>query len=204
MQNYHDACLERRDELDDAASSTARASTPDLESRSEYSGVRATGSLQLEKLKCKVFSGRLGDYPKWRKTWTKLMHPRMDLDTELEKLEECVPARAQVEIKNCTTLEAVWRFMDKEYGSPTKLAAQRVEDLHSFKYSAKAKSETTKTRELYDIWREVYSDLEVVNAVSDLDNAHCMNGFVKKFPVLLKREYVKFLGGKDCCLHRRR
>ena len=51
VQNYHDACLERRDELDDAASSTARASTPDLESRSEFGGVRATGGLSLEKLK---------------------------------------------------------------------------------------------------------------------------------------------------------
>ena len=53
VQNYHDACLERRDELDDAASSTARASTPDLEARSEFGGVRVqNGGLSLEKLKC--------------------------------------------------------------------------------------------------------------------------------------------------------
>ena len=58
VQNYYDACLERRDELDDAASESARPATPDLESRSEYGGVRATGGLQLEKLKCETFSGR--------------------------------------------------------------------------------------------------------------------------------------------------
>ena len=55
--------------------------------------------------------------------------------------QECVPAKAKAEIRSTKTLEGVWRYLDKEYGSPTKLATARVKDLHSFKYSPKAKSE---------------------------------------------------------------
>ena len=93
------------------------------------------------------------------------------------------------------TLEDVWEFLDEEYGDPERLTAQRVKDLHSFRYSAKAKTDSAKVRELHQIWREVYTDLEVVNAVTDnLDNAHCIQGFISKFPKELKKDFVRFEG----------
>ena len=108
------------------------------------------------------------------------------------KIRENVPASAKVEIKVLKTLDEVWEFLDAEYGDPERLTAQRVKDLHSFRYSGKAKTDRAKVRELHQIWREVYTDLEVVDAVENLDNAHCIQGFISKFPVDLQKDFVRF------------
>ena len=67
-----------------------------------------------------------------------------------------------------------------------------MDDLHLFKYSGKAKTNGEKMRELHQIWREVYTDLEQIKAVHNLDSAHCLERFVAKFPVELQKEYLKF------------
>ena len=70
------------------------------------------------------------------------IHPRMGLATELVKLRENVPAAAKVEIKVLKSLEDVWEYLDDEYGDPKQLTAQRVKDLHEFRYSTKAKTDS--------------------------------------------------------------
>ena len=194
VQDYMSNCLEKRDELEDARSESARGTTPDPDSRSDLAGggSRGIGGLSLEKLKCQAFSGKMQDYPTWKDDWNELIHMRMDSRTEMVKLRENVPIDAKMELTNLKTLDEAWSYLDKEYGNKRKMTSRRVKDLHEFRYTAQAKSDSAKTRELHRIWRQVYTDLEKVGAQENLDNDTVVQGFVSKFPLELRKEWVRF------------
>ena len=104
-----------------------------------------------------------------------------------------MPQISKVELKNLWTLKDVWDFLDGEYGDPDRLTAVRVKNLHKFCYSAQAKTDTAKIKELHQVWREVYTDLEKIKAVQNLDNAVAIEGFVCKFLLETRKAYVKFV-----------
>ena len=94
-------------------------------------------------------------------------------------------------------LDSVWSFLDREYGNTRKLAWQRMEDLSKFYYTNEARTDGDKLLELHQAWRGVYLDLKQVGEESSLDYLPYFNGFVKKFPDVIKREFVRFLLDKS-------
>ena len=63
------------------------------------------------------------------------------------------------------SLEDVWLVLDAEYGDPKELTAQRLGDLHNFCYTEDAKTDGEKLLELHQVWREIYTDLQVIGAL---------------------------------------
>ena len=41
----------------------------------------------------------------------------------------------------------------------------------------------------------MYTDLDKIDAATNLDNALCIQGFISKFPLEVQRSYVKFKAG---------
>ena len=120
------------------------------------------------------------------------MHPRMDWEDELILLGHNVPASAQRELRRLKTLERAWDYLDKEYGNELKMTAQRVSDLNQFRFPAHIKTEEAKTLELYEIWRQVYTDLETVGCQGDLDAKSMRQGFISKFPERMMQLWIDF------------
>merc|ERR1712239_52571 len=149
----------------------------------------------LERLKFPSYSGSLSDYPTWKDDWEKLVHGKLEEAIELIQLRASVPKLVKVELKNARTLVAAWTFLDAEFGDTTRLAAERVAYLHAFQPSARSDAE--KFKELHAVWREVYTDLDKVNAAGNLDNALAIEGFIKKLPLKSREAYVRFEGEAD-------
>ena len=88
----------------------------------------------------------------------------------------------------------VWEFLDQEYGKTDKIVASRIEKLHNFKVSSKAKTDPDKFLELYSMWREVFCDLEKIKQMNQLNNVHALNYFITKFQVSSKKSYISWTG----------
>ena len=120
------------------------------------------------------------------------MHPRMEGKDELILLGQHVPAKAQRELRRLKDLDQAWAFLDREYGNKRLMASQRVDDLNQFQFPAHVKTDTAKAMELYEIWRDVYTDLEHVNSLGDLDVNTVVKGFISKFPDRMQDDWIKF------------
>ena len=198
VEDFYSFCLQKRDELEDARSVSELSRTPDREGSvpsnggSVQYGSGAHGGLSLEKLKCRKFSGKMQEYPRWKHVWEVQMHQRMSIKDEMIMLAESVPKAAQRELERLKTLDQVWEFLDEEYGNKRKLAAQRVADLNQFRFPAHVKTETAKALELYEIWRDVYTDLENVDREGALDGDSVVTGFISKFPDKMQDDWIKF------------
>ena len=188
VEDFYSFCLQKRDELEDARSVSELSRTPDREGSvpssggSVQAGSGAKSGLSLEKLKCRTFTGKLHEYTVWKYEWNELMHPRMEGKDEKILLGQHVPAKAQRELRRLKDLDQAWEFLDREYGNKRLMASQRVDDLNQFQFPAHVKTDTAKAMELYDIWRDVYTDLEHVNSLADLDVNTVVKGFISKFP----------------------
>ena len=198
VEDFYNSCLQKRDELEDAQRVSELSRTPDREESvpsnggSVQYGSGAHGGLSLEKLKCRKFSGKMQEYPRWKHVWEVQMHQRMSIKDEMIMLAESVPKAAQRELERLKTLDQVWEFLDEEYGNKRKLAAQRVADLNQFRFPAHVKTETAKALELYEIWRDVYTDLENVDREGALDGDSVVTGFITKFPDKMQDDWIKF------------
>ena len=87
-------------------------------------------------------------------------------------------------------MDEVWKFLDQVYGKTDKIVASRIEKLHNFKVSPKARTDPDKFLELYSMCREVFCDLEKIEQTDQLNNAHALNYLVIKFPVSSRKSYI--------------
>ena len=128
VEDFYSFCLQKRDELEDARSVSELSRTPEREGSvpssggSVQTGSGAHGGLSLEKLKCRKFSGKMQEYPRWKHVWEVQMHQRMTIKDELIMLAESVPKDAQRELERLKTLEQVWHYLDGKYGNKIKMA----------------------------------------------------------------------------------
>ena len=86
-------------------------------------------------------------------------------------------------MRNLRTLDEVWKYLDAEYGRKDRLTVERVQFLHSFQCSGAANTDIARFKELHGVWREVYTDLDKIDATTNLDNTLCIQGFISKFPL---------------------
>merc|ERR1711867_46293 len=93
-----------------------------------------------------------------------------------------MPLSVRDEVTRMSSMDEIWEFLDEEFGKHSELTSERVDYLHTLKYSKDAVSEAAKFKELYKCWIEVYSDLESVGKTEVLDHAPTIKGFVTKLP----------------------
>ena len=124
-------------------------------------------------------SGKLRDYPMWKKDWLELVSGRYDPAHELRLIRKSVPKKIRHVVNRLTSMPDMWEFMDEEYGKDSELTSERVDYLHAFQFSKGANSEAQKFMELHDRWTEVYHDLESVGQQEVLNHAPTIRDFVK-------------------------
>ena len=107
-------------------------------------------------------SGKLREFPMFKKDWLELVSDRYDPAHELRLIRKSVPKSVQHVVTRLTSMPDMWEFMDEEFGGHSELTSERIDHLHAFQYSEGAASESQKFMELYDWWTEVYHDLESV------------------------------------------
>ena len=97
-----------------------------------------------------------------------------------------MPKDANMELKNLNTLEEVWVFLDGKFGDQDRLTTEQVRYLHTF---CCLKMDFARFKQLHQVWKEVYTDLNKVKAVQNLDNALALETFVGMFPVVMRELY---------------
>ena len=80
-------------------------------------------------------------------------------------------------------------FLDIEFGDQDRLTAERVRYLYAF--CCMAKMDIAKFKQLHQVWREVYTDLNKIKASQHLNNALDLESFMGKLPVDMKKSYIK-------------
>ena len=123
------------------------------------------------------------------------MNLRMDEPTELLKLREVVPKDTKMELKNLNTLDEAWVFLDGEFGDQDRLTAERVRYLHAFHCSVKM--DIARFKQRHQVWREVYTDLDKIKAVQNLDSALTLETYVGNFPVEIRKGSIKHVSEAD-------
>ena len=95
-------------------------------------------------------SGKLREFPMFKKDWLELVSDRYDPAHELRLIRKCVPESVRHVVTRLTSMTEVWKFLDEEFGKDSELTSDRVDHLHTFQYSKGAVSKSQKFMELHD------------------------------------------------------
>ena len=86
---------------------TPDAPTPSVQSRSR--------SIEIEKAKVPVFSGKVIDYPEFKRGWQKVAGAHWDGDNQIEQMKFKVDPHTKRILSRCKTMKEVWENLDLEY-----------------------------------------------------------------------------------------
>ena len=129
-----------------------------------------------------TFNGKKREYVSFKREWKETVGVEFREDFQVREIRKCVPKDVVPDIRNLSTMVLVWEVLDREYGEVMDVCNEAVNSLVDFKYSAEAKSQSAKFRELYRKWQEVVSDLEEVGKLSVLDHEPTVWAVAKKLP----------------------
>ena len=148
-------------------------------------GISGVGSkvLSVKKQDPPKFSGKISDYPRWRKNWKEIMKENRLSDTiQLRYAAEAMPAKdvsVRSRIGNCKTMEEAWVVLEGEYGDPQDLLRDRLAKLSGYQPPKNTKSALTKFKDLMSTWREVRADLKEVALLHKMDHDITFYDFIK-------------------------
>ena len=116
------------------------------------------------------FDGQRRNYPSFKREWVDSVTGKYDPNHEVRQLKLNVPKEVEPELKNLHEMKEVWAVLDKKYGSTLELSTELVTGLQDFKFSAAARTEPAKFKELHMEFLKVHSDLKQVGELSALDH----------------------------------
>ena len=129
----------------EAAAAAATAAT------AEASAAKKKIGPKFEKQSLSDFkSGKLREFPTWKKDWTEMVSGNYDDAYEMRLIRNCVPESVRHVVSRFKSMPEIWEFLDEEFEKHSKLTSERVDYLHTFQYSKGAVSEPQKFMELYD------------------------------------------------------
>ena len=129
------------------------------------------------------FSGKISDYPRWRKNWKEIMTENNLSDTiQLRYAVEAMPAKdvsVRSRLGNCKTMTEAWVILEGEYGDPQDLLRDRLAKLSAYQPPKNTKSALTKFKDLMSTWREVRADLKEVALLHKMDHDITFYDFIR-------------------------
>merc|ERR1711895_275651 len=75
-------------------------------------------------------SGKLREFPMFKKDWLELVSERYDPAHELRLIRKCVPESVRDVVTRLTSMTEVREFLDEEFGKHSELTSERVDYLH--------------------------------------------------------------------------
>ena len=128
------------------------------------------------------FDGLKRNYPAFKREWQSCITGKFDPDYEVREIKFNVPTEVEPEIKNLSTMTAVWEVLDDRYGMVMELTKELISGLQCFTFSKQATNNSLKFLEMHNEWVKVYNDLEQVNKLSVLDHEPTLCTLAKQLP----------------------
>ena len=72
------------------------------------------------------YKGDIRDYPQFKREWQRCVAPGRDVDWQLQKLEMQTPA--EINLRNCETLEDAWERLDNKYAVPKVVTSTPIKE----------------------------------------------------------------------------
>ena len=73
-------------------------------------------SVEMEKCKAPSFSGKVIDYPEFKRGWQKVAGAAWDDDNQIEQMKFKVNLHTRQILSRCANMIEVWEELDKEFG----------------------------------------------------------------------------------------
>ena len=114
------------------------------------------------------------------------------VEYELREIQDRVPKEVGPDLKNLKSMNTVWEFLDKEYGSVMELTKELISSLVDFKYGDKTKGNYQKFQELYRMWTSVHNDLQEAGELGALEHKYILSQVAVKFLPDSRSKYVEY------------
>ena len=145
-------------------------------------GTRINQNSTIKKQEPPKFSGRLEDYPRFKRHWDNMVSEnRITIPQQLRILEESLPASNKVirtQVANCQSTDAAWAILQAKFGNSEDLLQNRMSLLEDYKPPAHAKTRYQKFEAFNCTWTQVWSDLMTLGKTSELDRILTFRKFV--------------------------
>ena len=128
------------------------------------------------------FDGQKRNYPAFKREWQTGITGKFDADFEVREIKHNVPSEVEPDVKNLTTMAAVWEVLDARYGMVMELTKELISGLQCLTFSKQATNNSLKFLEMHNEWVKVYTDLEQVGKLSVLDHEPTLCTLAKQLP----------------------
>ena len=128
------------------------------------------------------FDGQKRNYPAFKREWQTGITGKFDADFEVREIKHNVPSEVEPDVKNLTTMAAVWEVLDARYGMVMELTKELISGLQCLTFSKQATNNSLKFLEMHNEWVKVYNDLEQVGKLSVPDHEPTLCTLAKQLP----------------------
>ena len=152
----------------------------------------SSSDLQLNKLPMPSFSGKIRDYPRFKKDFMKIVMPRIGSGDPSYALMSCLKDEPK-SIVTCISddASAMWKRLDEVYGDPSKIVdaimreLQEVGIIHEFDHKGLVL--------FIDMVEGANADLTRLNMEKEINNAHSVSVIESKLPRDARLTWAKYL-----------
>ena len=193
MANYSDRIRAVQSDLRRARGSLTPSPTGSIITPAAPS---VTGSLSsykpfIEKLKPPVFSGKVEDWPEFRRVWQDLLSGLPD-SVQVQHIKTNIPANDAKRITSVRTMPEVWERLEKVYGNRYLNVITVKTNLESF--VPKSSQDHKRVLKVFEAVETAVTQLQNLSALHYLqEDFSLMNKIVLKLPFVEQTKYTDYV-----------